>query len=432
MVAPSGVRAVLTAERSVTTGDRVFRVRNSALAAAARRTFADIDEVAPVELAFSVRVVVDEPLGVEVMDTSGRAGTAQGGVVELARTKAVTADEIAEHVGRLGGTPYRIGNWSLDLSPDVGVGFSALHRVRREAIAAYEKSRLSAWSGRERVHPAIPLMTPVRRPAGIPELVATAEDMETAHACLDAGADVVHLPTYALCCSDDLASGVMPLLPRIAHDREVAAALAYAVPGRRVVVGNLGLVGPASQAGALVEAHWSLNVVNHLAVAQLAEMGASRVWLSPELSGRQIAQIGVIAPVPLGTAVYGRQEVMVAEHCILMAQGECDRRCGTCERRAGVRVLRDRKGYLFPVRTDSTGRSHLYNSVPLDLTSALPELLSSGVAALRIDLSVESPSEAAGLVSHVAAALQAAFAGSAQPVAKDPRSTSGHFFRGLL
>ena len=61
-----------------------------------------------------------------------------GGVVEPARTKAVTAEEVAEHVGRLGGTPYRIGGWDLELSPDVGVGFSALHRVRREALEAYE------------------------------------------------------------------------------------------------------------------------------------------------------------------------------------------------------------------------------------------------------------------------------------------------------
>ena len=37
--APAGVRATIRAEHSTVTGDRVFRVRNAALASAARRTF---------------------------------------------------------------------------------------------------------------------------------------------------------------------------------------------------------------------------------------------------------------------------------------------------------------------------------------------------------------------------------------------------------
>jgi len=431
--APSGVRITLTAEKSVTTGDRVFRVRNSALASAARRTFTEVDDIAPVELAFSVRVVVGRRLRVEARDGSGRAGAAEGDIVEAARTKAVTAEEIEEHVGRLGGTPYRIGAWDLELTSNAGIGFSALHRVRREALAEYENALLSQWSVRERLHPSLPEVSARRRPHAMPELAVAVEDMETARACLEAGADAAHVPTYALRPSEALPDGIVPLMSRILHDRETGAALSYAEPGRRVVIGNLGLIGAAAQAGATVEAHWSLNAVNHLAVAQLADMGASHAWLSPELSERQIAEVIAHSPIPLGTAIYGRQEVMVTEHCILMAEGECDRRCGTCQRRAGARVLRDRKGYLFPIRTDPTGRSHLFNSVPLDLTSSLPAILQSGIAALRIDVSTESPSEAATVVSRVRSALEAAYGHPTRPApAKDPQSTSGHFFRGLI
>jgi len=431
--APSGAHITLTAEKSVTTGDRVFRVRNSALASAARRTFAEVDDIVPAELTFSVRVVVGSRLCVEVKDASGLAGAAEGDIVEAARTKAVTAEEVEEHVGRLGGTRYRIGHWDLELTSNAGIGFSALHRTRREAIAEYEKALLSTWSVRERVHPSLPDVSALHRPHAMPELVVAVEDVETARACLEAGADTAHVPSYALRSREALPVGIVPLLPRIVHDREVAAVLSHAEPGRRVVVGNLGLLGAAAKTGSTVEAHWSLNAVNHLAVAQLAAMGASRVWLSPELSERQIAEVVALAPIPLGTAIYGRQEVMVTEHCILMAEGECDRRCGTCQRRAGVRVLRDRKGYLFPVQTDFTGRSHLFNSVPLDLTSSLPAILESGIAALRIDMSTESPSEAALVVSRVRSALEVAYRHPTRSApAKDPQSTSGHFFRGLI
>ena len=138
------------------------------------------------------------------------------------------------------------------------------------------------------------------------------------------------------------------------------------------------------------------------------------------------------AIVPVGVAVAGRQEVMVTEHCVLMAEGECSRRCTSCSRRLEGRVLRDRKGYEFPVRTDTSGRSHVYNSVPLDLTAALPEVLELGVSALRVDVGALSAGAAAAEVARVRTALDAAVAGRTLPAPADRSGvTSGHFFRGV-
>jgi len=59
--------------------------------------------------------------------------------------------------------------------------------------------------------------------------------------------------------------------------------------------------------------------------------------------------------------------------------------------------------------------------------------LESGIAALRIDMSTESPSEAALVVSRVRSALEVAYRHPTRSApAKDPQSTSGHFFRGLI
>ena len=70
----------------------------------------------------------------------------------------------------------------------------------------------------------------------------------------------------------------------------------------------------------------------------------------------------------------------MTEHCVLMAEGPCDRECAArATRSADAACLRDRKGYEFPVRTDVSGRSHVYNSVPLDLIAALREVLDAGV-----------------------------------------------------
>jgi len=260
-------------------------------------------------------------------------------------------------------------------------------------------------------------------------VVVEAEGLETALACLSAGADRACVPIHALS-AGDVPRGIVPLLPRVLHDREIAAALRFAKEGRTVTVGNLGLIGPASNAGAAVEAHWSLNALNAYAVEQLAELGAGLVWLSPELSGRQIAAVCSATRTGVGMSVWGRQEIMVTEHCVLMAEGECDRRCGACARRGAARGLRDRKGYEFPVQTDITGRTHVFNSVRLDLTAALPEIIESGVAALRVDVHTESPRDAAAAVAAVVAAREAVMAGRVS-AERRAGSTSGHFFRGL-
>jgi putative protease len=432
--APAGVKATVAVERSVTTGDRVFRVRNAALSDAAQRTYSsDSDAGAP--LAFDVRLVVGEPLTVRVADDLGRVGEATGDIVERARTKAVTAEEIAEHIGRLGGTPYAVGDWNLTLSPDVGIGFSALHRVRREALAAYEVAVLEPWQDRKRVNPELARRSrrgPARR--GPVTVVVEVDDASIAAACLDAGAQRAHVPAEALDCHASLRTGVVPLLPRIAHDGEVISALTWCEPGSLVVAGNLGVLAEASRRGAVVEAHWSLNAVNSLALEQLVELGASTVWLSPELTGRQIADLAEGSSVPLGIAVWGAQEIMVTEHCVLMAEGPCSRDCRVCLRRTNERFLLDRKGYRFPVRTDLAGRSHLYNSVPLDLVPALGEVLGAGVSAIRLDLQTLTAHEAVAQLRRVISALETAgsLTGGSDRTASDSRTTTGHFFRGLL
>lgn len=446
--APAGERAEVSVSEPVRAGDRVFRVANAALLAAARRSFESTDLAHPVGLDFSVRVVQGEPLRVEVSDPKGRQGVALGENVESARTKSVTVEEIVEHVGRLGATPYEAVSWDVSLSPNVGIGFSALHAVRRAALADYERAVLLPWAGRSAAHvsardrgAAVPGKTE-RPPSGARSrtrgrgrdrhpvvLVAHIDDMTLATTALSAGADYVHLPARAFAGAPHDTS-LVPELPRIAHDREFESLLRTAGAASRVVAGNLGFLEALRSAPVTVEAHWSLNAFNARTVEALAGLGAQLVWLSPELSGVQVAQIAQSVHTTLGAAIYGRQEVMVTEQCVLAAEGECDRGCGSCERRSQPRFLRDRKGYRFPLKTDSMGRSHLYNAIPLDLSVALPKLVEAGVTAFRLDFVTETAEEVDRVTRAMRSSLEAALAGRPGEPVTTP-ATTGHFFRGV-
>lgn len=439
-VAPAGSRIEFTLEGSANTGDRVFRVRNAALSDAAARTFAESSTIASVPVDLCVRVVVGEPLEVEVRDSAGRTGRAIGEIIEEARTKPVTTTDIIEHVGRLGGTPVVARDWEVDLSANAGIGFSALHRVRREAVEAYEAAVLAPWGARLASEESDAEVTvahlprPWRNTQPAPRIVAAVSSIPTAKACLQAGCESVYVPADVLEQLDQdvvVPDGVVPSLPRTVYDADVDRLVATTGGFERVQAATLGLLSRLSREGKRTEAHWSLNATNPHAVAELADLGANFVWLSPELSSRQIETVAKQSPLPVGIAVSGRQEVMVTAHCVLMAKGPCSERCATCRRREGWHFLRDRKGYSFPVRTDSSGRSHIYNSVPLDLTHALSEVLSTGVAAIRLDLETETTNRAAAEVSRVRQALQNALAGRPAHRGDRDKVTSGHFFKGV-
>ncbi len=436
--APAGERVTLPVAETVHAGDRVFRVANAALLAAARRTFDPSSTAASVPVVVTVRAVQGEPLKIDLTDTVGRTGRAQGSVVEPARTRELTAEDIREHVGRLGGTPYQASSWDIALSPGVGLGFSELHRVRREAIEAYEAGLLARWADRQPsgTPPRVALpqrAAPSNRPI---RLVAEVTTTAAAEAALRAGADEAHLPTWARRSWDGAEACLVPLVSRIVHDVELEATLEAPLARRKAVVGNLGALRVLGRQGGELQAHWALNAVNPWTVAVLDGLGAGEVWLSPELSEQQIRSVAADSPLPLGTAVFGRQELMVTEHCVLMAEGECDRDCRACARRARTRWLEDRKGYRFPIVTDVTGRTHVYNSVPLDLVPRLPEVLATGIASVRLDLHTEAPVAVGDAVTRVRRVLDLTEAG----MASDGReaatwstepTTAGHFFRGV-
>lgn len=426
--APAGSRVTLTFEKPAAVGDRVFRVRSASLAAAARRTFAAGSTALEIPLDFRVRAVVGQPLSVTVIDAAGRAGEASGAVVEPARTRPVTVPDVIKHVGRLGNTPYAARSFDVELSPEAGMGFSALHHVRRDALAAYEQAVLAPWSERQAIRPKLKVRRPTGHHVAEVMLVAGVGSLEAAEPVLVAGADEAHVPVAEFA-EAPAVPGLVPALGRVAHDGELERSVDAARGSKRISVATLGAMMRLRGSGAELDAHAALNASNADAVAELARMGASRVWLSPELTLAQICDVAGQSPVPVGVSVAGRTEVMVTEHCILMAEGECDRRCADCARRRRTTLLRDRRGYSFPVVTDAGGVSHLYNSVPLDVTHALGDILAAGVSALRLDLETLGPEAAAAEVRRVREALRRARAG--QPDERVAQTTTGHFFRGV-
>ena len=456
-------------ERPVGKGDRVFRVRSAADAFAddaasprvAVRGRAVLRMGQPVRMEF--RLDEAASLARRVPAALGAVGVAEGPVVEAARTKAVSAADVAEHVDRLGTTPFELAALDVEVDEGVGIGFSQVHKARAAALEDLRQQLLALVAPssqdaaqRTRVERAARKGASSRRGAADQRRVtvaALATNPACARVAKRAGADVVYVPALnykrggammAGACCDDVDQAGYPkqcvvALPAVSHDAVGAAREAQVegvdvwervAPGKPVLADSLGDAQRAADEGALVELGPHVPVTNAASLAAAQEAGVRRVWLSPELTLRQIQDLARGAQVELGLAVIGYQELMVCEHCLLMSQGPCNQDCALCARRRTPHALRDRKGYDFPVATDAFGRSHLYNGVLMDVAHLMGDLVEAGVSAFMVDTTLMDVKDAGSAVARAVQARDAALSGGAA-VPKTAGATTGHLFRGV-
>ena len=455
--------------RTVKAGDRVFRVRS------AEAAFEDDAREPRVPLVGTATLHIGEPLRMEFHPAAeadiegaprttlavarrlqaafpdGVSGVAEGAPVEVARTRAVSFDDVAAHIDRLGSTPYQLVNLTIDMDDGVGIGFSALHGVRATALDVLTEALTAEGHGRTlpRTTPREPL--PAARPTGC-RVAVTVTNPACARAAKRAGAHLIYVPALnyrrgeAVIAGQKNAAaeqagypkGCIPIMPVADHEAVGGAREAvvdadvwkYAAEGKPLLAESLGAMERASEEGALLDVGPHVPITNQLSLAVASEFDAQRVWLSPELTLRQIEEVAKDAPVELGVLLIGAQELMVTEHCMLMSQGPCDENCAECPRRKSPHVLKDRKGYEFPVVTDAMGRSHLYNAVELDIASSMPELLAAGISSYMVDATLMNAEETAHAVGRAIRALHVA-QNDGNAIAKMPNTTSGHLYRGV-
>lgn len=436
-------RVFFPVERAVGKGDRVFRVRN------AEAAFVDDDKLPSVAVCARAELRIGQPALLTFTVAAGDASvTVEGPEVEAARTKAITEEEVREHIDRMGTTPFCLSSLEIDLDEGVGMGFSMLHKLRARAAEELQEAILAHYHARKLERTPSRAFAPVVR-KGWCKVTALATNPACARAAKRAGADLIYVPAANYRRGEAVIAGQLsdtaeqagypkqciPVLPTVSQmfDEEKRNGFdtwKRVKADKPVMVENLGQLLHATEMGAAPEVGPHIPVTNKLDLQAMADLGAQRVWLSPELSLVQIEELGDMAPMPLGLTIMGQTELMVTEHCLLMSQGPCNQKCAECARRKSPHYLKDRKGYEMPVITDCTGRSHLYNAVQMDVAHLMPEIIGAGVSTVLVDTTLMNVKETTEKVARAVRARDIAQK-DGNKVAKAEGATSGHLFRGV-
>lgn len=163
----------------------------------------------------------------------------------------------------------------------------------------------------------------------------------------------------------------------------------------------------------------TFNIFNRLTMELLSNF-SQRVTLSPELTLKEIAQLAHFGPVEC--IVHGNFPLMVSEHDLK----------GGIFPRGGSRdiCLKDEKGFVFPVRTDTHGRTYILNSRDLCMLEYVQELIRAGVNSMRM----EAGTYDARTTEKITQAYREAIDKSSvyRKCSDLFEHTTGHYFRGVL
>ena len=185
--------------------------------------------------------------------------------------------------------------------------------------------------------------------------------------------------------------GTVPVavLPRIITDDELpivyrALEKLFSFGVNEALIGNLGQIVLARQAGMKVRGDFGLNMFNSYSLDVLREAGFLSATASFELRLSQIRDLR--KPLPVEAIVYGRLPLMISDQCIIKnSAGRC-----SCQNPA---QMSDRMGSVFPVVQDFGCRNVIYNAHKLYLADKQEDIFAAGLWGARLMFTTETTRE---------------------------------------
>ena len=358
-----------------------------------------------------------------VTDPEGRRCTVEGPRPEPARRLALTPIDLEARLEKTGGTPFACNSVSCHVGDGLTLSASAVNGMRRDAL-----NQLMALRAR-RSQPA--LYRPQKNQIhtghrGAPRLTVqvTSKEQITGR-LIKMRPEVLYVPIHILALDPifchELARKVpvAAVLPRIIHDSELDRLkedlkTVWDMGVREVLVGNVGLVLVAREAGMRIRGDFGLNLYNSGSVNLMRELEMKSATLSFEMTLPQIRDVS--KAVDCEIFAYGRLPLMVTENCVIRG------RTGTCTCNLSTGKLTDRTGADFHLIKDGDKcRTVVLNGKKLNWLDRQDDLAKLGLWAVRLYFTTENARE----VDQVLASVS-------NPPSFDPGAcTRGLYLRGL-
>ena len=381
-------------------------------------------------------------------------------VPAIANKVPTSLEKVTEQLGRLGNTLFRLSYVDIPDGPYMWPA-SVLNALRRDAVTALETALIThhveSWQALQ-VTGDVDYDFKAQHELSYdtcPMISARVDEIEGVKAAIAGGAqkivfggDRLSRTPYALSVYDEVArlcaqSDVICTFatPRVVKDDEVEAykhtleaivqahpdSISIHVPQALLWLRKLGYTGA-------IEADTGLNIFNTPTLHFWEQLHISCVNPSQELTLKQITELAKHSHVPIETMIHGYTEMMISEYCAIASfvgtgsKVNCPMPCVK-----ESYSLKDRKGEIFPIRTDPYCRMHIMNSHEMDMRAYVPMLLQKGISILRVDGRHMKPSYVKDIVSQYVGIATGTMEAPPKKIDSQGESiTRGHYFRSIL
>ncbi|MEO7300553.1 MAG: DUF3656 domain-containing protein, partial [Verrucomicrobiota bacterium] len=420
-------------------GDKIWKTSDPELDKRLRQTFAgeqpNFQRTIQIEVYggenLPLTLILRDELGNVVKENSAK-------LLEKAEKRPLTTELLREQFGRLGGTPFKLGELKNFLEDEVILPMSEMNRLRREAVLQLDNLRaqpkkwiLNHHRGREAQSKNIQTTTsvpPRLRGSNSAELIVLVRNMAQLEATLRCGAQTIY-------CEFENPKKYREAV-RMAHESFGCSdpqKTIWVAPPRIFKMGEewtLDQVRSCNADGYLVRNYdhlkffaecrrigdFSLNVANALTADYFKNKFAlERLTASYDLNITQLEALLKSAPPEwFEITIHQHMPMFHMEHCVFCAflsKGtdftNCGRPCDTHDVK-----LRDRVGMEHPLKADVGCRNTVFNARAQTGAEYVSHLMDLGVRNFRIEFVNESSDEVERTIAKYRALLRGEITGS--------------------
>jgi putative protease len=363
----------------------------------------------------------------------------------------LTEEKLREQLGRLGGTPFNLGELKNFLSGEVMLPVSELNRLRREFASELEKLRAQPkrWilaTRRDAETQSQIFVSEISAPPRLggsnsnPELIVLVRSLPQLEATLKCGAQTIYCEfedpkKYRAAVQMCRESKIESRAPKNgeASTLHPRPSTIFVAPPRIFKTGEewiLKQVLSSNADGYLVRNYdhlkffanerkrgdYSLNVANHLSADYFKNtFGLESVTPSYDLNFSQLEALLQSAPPEwFEVTIHQHMPMFHMEHCVFCAflsTGKDFRDCGRPCDVHDVR-LRDRVGAEHPLKADAGCRNTVFNSQAQTGAEFVERLLALGVRNFRMEFLNENPDEVVRTITKYRQLLRGEISGT--------------------
>jgi len=455
-------------------GNKLWKTSDAELEKRVRATFAGDAPKFQRPVSIEVHGHVGAPLTVIARDELGHIAQAQSAApLARAEKQPLSADRLRDQFGRLGGTPFKLGELKCQLEGEVILPVSELNRLRRELAVKLERQRVlpKRWTISESTAASPPSppsgeragvrgqtgqnletflaqaarpLTPTLSPDGgegegqraavgahASELIVLVRTQPQLEAALRCGSTMIY-------CEFEDPKRYREAVTTFHTARGCQSAIGnrqsaiFVAPPRITKSGEewiLKQVRSCNADGYLVRNYdhlnffadcrrigdFSLNVANPLAADYfMSRFGLERLTASYDLNIAQLeALLRAAPPEWFEVTIHQHMPMFHMEHCVFCAflsKGKDYHDCGRPCDRHDVRV-RDRVGQEHPLKADAGCRNTVFNASAQTGAEFVGRLQALGVRRFRVEFVNESPEEVATSIARYRALLRGELTG---------------------